>query len=224
MTGTPRRRHRRASGIQLGTGNTLTTNYRPSRGPLPEALACSVWSPLSRRQALPCPPGVLAVREGQSGHEHRWTGPQIQPTKHVEATHGVTRRTGTRHRCERQQGDYAQLARREDALASAFHVGVVAVAWAAVGWGERRPGRSRVAAGAAVPAGGRLGGWRAAWRDPCRSGQTVGVAGRGQQRSGRARSRANAQASSTAHGQEACRRRIRRRAGRTIRAATCRSR
>jgi hypothetical protein len=119
MTGTPRRRHRQASGIQLGTGNTLTTNYRPSRGPLPEALACSVWSPLSRRQALPCPPGVLAVREGQSGHEHRWTGPQIQPTKHVEATHGVTRRTGTRHRCERQQGDYAQLARREDALALA---------------------------------------------------------------------------------------------------------
>jgi hypothetical protein len=42
-------------------------------------------------------------------------------------------------------------------LASAFHVGVVAVAWAAVGWGERRPGTSRVAAGGAVPAAGRLG-------------------------------------------------------------------
>ena len=42
-------------------------------------------------------------------------------------------------------------------LASAFHVGVVAVAWAAVGWGERRPGTSRVAAGGAVLAAGRLG-------------------------------------------------------------------
>ena len=46
---------------------------------------------------------------------------------------------------------------RWDRLASAFQVGVVAVAWAAVGWGERRPGTSRVAAGGAVPAAGRLG-------------------------------------------------------------------
>jgi hypothetical protein len=44
------------------------------------------------------------------------TGPQIQPTTNVEATHAVTRCTGTRHRCERQQGDCAQPARREDAL------------------------------------------------------------------------------------------------------------
>jgi len=48
---------------QPGTGNALTTNYRPCRGPLPEALACSVWASLSRRQGAavstwcPCGPG-----------------------------------------------------------------------------------------------------------------------------------------------------------------------
>jgi hypothetical protein len=45
----------------------------------------------------------------------------------------------------------------EQALASAFHEGVVAVVWAAVGWCERRSGRSRVAGGAAVRAEGHLG-------------------------------------------------------------------
>jgi hypothetical protein len=53
-------------------------------------------------------------------------------------------------------GYFIKLA-EQDPLASVFHVGVVAVAWAAVGWGERRPGRSRVAAGVAVLAAGRLG-------------------------------------------------------------------
>jgi hypothetical protein len=53
-------------------------------------------------------------------------------------------------------GYFIKLA-EQDPLASVFHVGVVAVAWAAVGWGERRPGRSRVAAGGAVLAAGRLG-------------------------------------------------------------------
>jgi hypothetical protein len=46
----------------------------------------------------------------------------------------------------------------------------------------------------------------------------------GQQRSGSARSRANARASAAAHGQVACSRRMVRRAWRTIRAATCSSR
>src|ERR1044072_4531938 len=110
-------------------------------------------------------------------------------------------------------------------LASAFHVGVVPVAWVAVGWCERGPWGQWVTAGPAVLAAGTpgmAGGQRG--RDPYRDGQTVGVAGRGQQRSGRARSRANAQASSAAHGQEACSRRMRRRAWRTTRAATCSSR
>src|SRR5918993_4057906 len=63
-------------------------------------------------------------------------------------------------------------------LASAFHEGVVVVAWVAVGWCPRRAGRSPAAAGAAVGAAGTP---RAAGGQPglTLSGwSTVGVAGR----------------------------------------------
>jgi hypothetical protein len=76
-------------------------------------------------------------------------------------------------------------------------------------WLRRSPGR-RVGVGA-----GRTG--------PDGLVATVGLLP-GQQRSGRARSRANAPASSTAQGQEACSRRIVRRAWRTTLAATWSSR
>jgi hypothetical protein len=64
-------------------------------------------------------------------------------------------------------------------LASAFHEGVVAVAWAAVGWCERRPGMSLVAAGAAVGAAGTAraaGGQRG--RDPVGLGRPSALLGR----------------------------------------------
>ena len=111
------------------------------------------------------------------------------------------------------------------ALASAFHEVLVAGRWGGCRVGVR---------GVQDESGGcwrcrmgcwdTSGGWRAVWRDPCRGWQAVGVAGPGQQRSGRARSRANAWASSAAQGQEACSRRMRRRAWRTMRAAMCSSR
>ena len=86
--------------------------------------------------------------------------------------------------------------------------------------GDGVAGRGGV--GVAVPAvhgRGRLGGHGG--MAPWWGERVVGAARAAQQRSGRARSRANALASSTAQGQERCRRRIVRRAWRTMRAAVC---
>src|SRR5687767_2218103 len=113
-------------------------------------------------------------------------------------------------------------------LASAFHEGVVAVAWAAVGWCGRRPWKV-VAAGRVVLAllrrlGAATGGcW--AWRHvPWRDERVVGAGRAAQQRSGRVRSRANARASWVAHGQERCSCRMTRRAWWTMRPAVWSSR
>src|SRR6266545_3450408 len=112
MTGTPRHLIDRSS--ENPTGLWQHAHHElSSRALFPEALGCSVWASLSRRQGAAVSAWCPSVREGQSGHEHRWAGPQIQPTMNVEATHGVTRCTGTRHGCERQRGDRARPARRE---------------------------------------------------------------------------------------------------------------
>jgi hypothetical protein len=72
----------------------------------------------------------------------------------------------------------AEHAVHQPDLTSAFHVGVVAVAWVAVGWCERRPGSSGVTAGAAVlAAGDTWDGRRAAWREPIGMGRPSGLLG-----------------------------------------------
>jgi hypothetical protein len=75
--------------------------------------------------------------------------------------------------------------------------------------------------------GRRITGTRGNWdasRCPAPARQRRGLTVDAQQRNGSARSRANARASAAAHGQVACRRRIVRRAWRTMRAARCSSR
>jgi len=94
------------------------------------------------------------------------------------------------------------------------------VVWAASGDGWWLAG---MALGCWAGRGDPVGGWWA-WRpDPWWVDESSALLA-AQQRSGNARSRANALASSMAHGQERCKRRIVRRAWRTIRAATCHSR
>jgi hypothetical protein len=76
----------------------------------------------------------------------------------------VTRRALGDPESARQLHEQALAGRRRvlgedhpDTLASVFHGGVVAVAWATVGWCGWRPGRSGVVVGGAVLAGGHLG-------------------------------------------------------------------
>jgi hypothetical protein len=145
-------------------------------------------------------------------------------------------------RLRREEADFGEHFDESDlypdarpSLASAFHEGW---GWFA-GWLAMGADGGRVAASGGVGSRGWVGerivgalgdaaaGVRSdsrhakvpAW--PVRGGPGVGD---GQQRSGSARSRVNARASAVAHGQVTCRRRMTRRAWRTIRAATCKSR
>src|SRR5215217_6850456 len=84
---------------------------------------------------------------------------------------------GSRWRRE-ESGAGCSMPKRRWRLPPTLHVGVVAVAWVAVGWCERRPGSSGVAAGAAVlAAGDTWDGGRAGWRDPYRDGRPSALLG-----------------------------------------------